>query len=48
MFATCDIDAVQLTRIGERLLADRAQAAAAVEAALPAAVPVELMSGQAA
>ena len=48
MFATGDIDAVQLTRITERLRADRAQAAAAVEAALPAAVPAELMSGQAA
>ena len=30
MFATGDIDAVQLTRITERLRADRAQAAAAV------------------
>ena len=48
MFATGDIDAVQLTRISERLRADRAQAAAAVEAALPAAVPAELMGGHAA
>ena len=48
MFASGDIDSVQLTRISERLRADRAQAATAVEAALPAAVPAELMSGQAA
>ncbi|MDH6236243.1 recombinase family protein [Cryobacterium sp. CG_9.6] len=48
MFATGGIDGGQLTRISEILRADRAQAAAAVEAALPAAVPAELMSGQAA
>lgn len=48
MFATGDIDAAQLTRITERLRADRVQAAAAVEAALPAAVPAELVSGAAA
>ncbi|WP_314095935.1 recombinase family protein [Microbacterium foliorum] len=43
MFATGDIDAAQLTRITERLRADRVQAAAAVDAALPAAVPAELI-----
>lgn len=48
MFATGDIDAVQLTRITERLRVDRAQAAAAIDAALPAAVPAELVSGAAA
>ncbi|TFC34990.1 recombinase family protein [Cryobacterium sp. TMT2-14] len=48
MFATGDIDAAQLTRITERLRADRAQAAAAVEAALPPAVPAELVGGAAA
>ncbi|HTN57629.1 MAG TPA: recombinase family protein [Protaetiibacter sp.] len=48
MFATGDIDATQLTRITERLRGDRAQAAAAVEAALPATVPAELVGGAAA
>lgn len=48
MFATGDIDAAQLTRITERLRVDRAQAAAAIDAALPAAVPAELVSGAAA
>jgi DNA invertase Pin-like site-specific DNA recombinase len=48
MFATGDINASQLARISERLRADRVQAVAAVEAALPAAVPAALMSGQAA
>lgn len=48
MFATGDIDAAQLTRITERLRADRVQAAAAVDAALPAAVPADLVSGAAA
>jgi site-specific DNA recombinase len=43
MFATGDIDAVQLTRITERLRGDRAQAAAALDAALPAAVPASLI-----
>lgn len=43
MFATGDIDAAQLTRITERLRADRAQAAAALDAALPPAVPAELV-----
>jgi site-specific DNA recombinase len=47
MYAAGNIEAAQLTRITERLRADRAQAAAAVDAALPAAVPAELM-GQAA
>jgi hypothetical protein len=47
MFATGDIDAGQLARISERLRADRVNAAAAVEAALPAAVPAELLSGDA-
>jgi len=48
MFAMGDIDAAQLTRITERLRTDRAQAAAAIDAALPAAVPAELVSGAAA
>ncbi|WP_104192902.1 recombinase family protein [Cryobacterium sp. Y82] len=48
MFATGDIDGGQLTRITERLRADRTQAATAIEAALPAAVPATLMSEQAA
>jgi site-specific DNA recombinase len=48
MFATGDIDAGQLTRITERLRADRVQAAAGVDAPLPAALPAELMGGQAA
>lgn len=48
MFATGDIDASQLTRITERLRSDRVHATAAVDAALPAAVPTELMSDQAA
>jgi DNA invertase Pin-like site-specific DNA recombinase len=48
MYATGDIDAAQLTRITERLRVDRAQAAAAIDAALPAAVPAELVSGAAA
>jgi site-specific DNA recombinase len=43
MFATGDIDALQLTRITERLRGDRAQAAAALDAALPAAVPANLI-----
>ncbi|MGW9629076.1 recombinase family protein [Agromyces sp. NPDC055520] len=48
MFATGDIDAAQLTRITGRLRADRAKTAAAIDAALPAAVPAELVSGAAA
>lgn len=47
MFATGDIDAAQLTRITERLRADRAQAAAALDAALPAAIPPELIGANA-
>ncbi|MDZ8202078.1 recombinase family protein [Microbacterium sp. SSW1-59] len=43
MFATGDINAAQLTRITERLRADRVQAAAALDAALPGAVPAELV-----
>lgn len=43
MFATGDIDAAQLARISERLRAERVQAATAVKAALPAAVPAELV-----
>ncbi|WP_407358045.1 recombinase family protein [Microbacterium sp. LTA6] len=43
MFATGDIDAAQLTRITERLRADRVQAAAALDAALPPAVPADLI-----
>ena len=48
MFATGAIEAVQLTLISERLRGARAQATTAVEAALPAAVPAELMGGHAA
>lgn len=48
MFAAGDIDAAQLARITERLRTDRAQAAADVEAALPATVPAELVGGAAA
>lgn len=47
MFATGDIDAAQLTRITERLRADRVQAAAAVDAALPPAIPAELIGANA-
>jgi DNA invertase Pin-like site-specific DNA recombinase len=43
MFATGAIDAAQLTRITERLRADRAQAATAMEAALPPAIPADLI-----
>lgn len=43
MFAVGDIDAAQLTRITERLRADRAKAAAALDTALPPAVPAELV-----
>ncbi|NJI61146.1 recombinase family protein [Microbacterium oxydans] len=43
MFAAGDIDAAQLTRITERLRADRVQAAAALDAALPPAVPADLI-----
>lgn len=43
MYAAGSIDAAQLTRITEKLRADRDQAAAAVDAALPAAVPAELI-----
>lgn len=48
LFATGGIDAAQLTRITERLRADRAQAAAALDAALPAAVPADLVGDAAA
>lgn len=47
MFAMGDIDGAQLTRITERLRADRVQAAIALDAALPAAVPTELISSNA-
>lgn len=47
MFATGDIDAGQLTRITERLRADRAQAAAAMAAALPPAIPADLIGANA-
>lgn len=47
MFASGDIDVSQLTRITERLRADRAQAATAMEAALPAAFPAELIGANA-
>ena len=48
MFATGDIDAAQLKRINERLRAERQEAAAAEQAALPAAVPAELVGSAAA
>ncbi|QYG11515.1 recombinase family protein [Microbacterium sp. PAMC22086] len=47
IFAAGSIDAAQLVRITEGLRADRAQAAAAVDAALPAAVPAELIGANA-
>ncbi|WP_347756829.1 recombinase family protein [Agrococcus sp. ProA11] len=47
LFATGDIDAAQLARITERLRVDRTQAAADLEASLPAAVPAELMGSTA-
>lgn len=47
MYAMGDIDAAQLTRITERLRSDRAQAAAALDAARPPAVPAELMGTEA-
>ncbi|WP_315070330.1 recombinase family protein [uncultured Microbacterium sp.] len=47
MFATGDIDAAQLTRITERLRADRTQAAAAVAASLPPAIPADLIGADA-
>lgn len=47
MFARGDIEAAQLTRITEGLRAERAHAAAAVEAALPAAIPAELVGANA-
>lgn len=48
MFATGDMDAAQLRRINERLRAERQEAAAAEQAALPAAVPAELVGSAAA
>ena len=48
MFARRTIEAPQLERITELLLAERALAITAVEAALPAAIPAELMSSAAA
>lgn len=47
LYATGDIDAAQLARITERLRTDRAQAEAAVNAALPPAVPAELIGANA-
>ncbi|QKJ19183.1 recombinase family protein [Microbacterium hominis] len=47
MFAEGTIDPAQLARITERLRADRATAAAAVDKALPAAVPAELVGANA-
>lgn len=47
MFADGAIDAAQLTRITERLRTDRAQAATAVDAALPPAVPADLIGADA-
>lgn len=44
MYTSGSIDAAQLTRITERLRAERARAAAALDAALPPAVPAELIS----
>ncbi|MBM7025036.1 recombinase family protein [Clavibacter zhangzhiyongii] len=48
MYAAGTIEAAQLTRITGRLRADRAMAAAEVDAALPAAVPAGLMGHAAA
>lgn len=48
MFAAGTIEAAQLVRITEGLRADRAQAAAAVDAALPAAIPADLIGPRAA
>lgn len=48
LYAAGSIDAGQLARITERLRADRAQATTAVDAAMPAAVPVELIGDHAA
>jgi site-specific DNA recombinase len=48
LFAAGSIDAGQMARITERLRADRAQATAAVDAAMPAAVPAELIGDRAA
>jgi hypothetical protein len=48
MFATGDIDAAQLKRINEHLRAERKEAGAAEQAALPAAVPAELVGSAAA
>lgn len=47
MFASGTIDAAQLTRITERLRADRAQAATALDAALPPAIPADLIGANA-
>jgi len=47
MFAAGTIDAAQLTRITERLRADRAQAATALDAALPPAIPADLIGANA-
>jgi len=47
MYANGDIDAAQLARITERLRGDRAQAASAMEAALPAAIPADLLGADA-
>ncbi|WP_136053580.1 recombinase family protein [Microbacterium sp. K5D] len=47
MFAAGTIDAAQLTRITERLRRDRAQAASALDAALPPAIPADLVGANA-
>ena len=47
MFAAGDIDAAQLARITERLRSDRAQAQTTMEAALPAAIPTDLIGANA-
>ncbi len=47
MFAMGEIDAAQLTPITERFRADRVQAAAALDAALPPAVPSNLIGPKA-
>jgi hypothetical protein len=48
LFAAGSIDASQLARITERLRLDRAQASAAVDAALPASMPADLLGVRAA
>ena len=48
LYAAGEIEARQLVRISDQLRADRARAVTAVEAALPPAIPAELIGGAAA